>query len=70
MAFKMKGFPMHEPGHKGKRTRLDDKLEEDDKRRDVWNPKKQARLEKKAAKKRAKADEALTASEESFKEIG
>ena len=55
-----KGFPMHEPEHEGKvtakqRTRLDDKLEKGDARKDVWNPDKEARLTNKANKRAEKA---------------
>jgi hypothetical protein len=62
MAFKMKytGFPMHEPGHEGKvtakqRTRLDDELEKGDKKRDVWNPDREAKLTNRANRRLEKA---------------
>jgi hypothetical protein len=62
MAFKMKytGFPMHEPEHKGEvkpkqRTRQDNELEKGDNKRDVWNPKKEARLTNKANSRLEKA---------------
>ena len=79
MAFKLKNtpYPYHNRFHKEpanyqdeKRTRQDDELEENDKRRDRWNPEKQARLEKKAAERRRKADEALERTETEGKGYG
>jgi len=78
MAFKMTGppypkaYPMkkHKPGHEETRTELDEKLEQGDKKSKVWNPGKQARLERKSTRKRTKADEALAVSEASGKETG